>query len=283
VKTSKCRRYHPDAIVALPRKWLASGIRVSIDSGACQFSCRQTKEGEMSWLDWDEFADEYDAVFLEDPVYISLLQLALEQVEGIEGKRVLDLGCGTGNFTFQLLRKFGGATVLGVDPSEGMRELYAGRFEGNPNVSVSKGNGTAIPAADGEFDCIVTSLTLHHVPRESKGDCAIELARVLKPGGRLVYADRFCDVDGPPGDADRARDLIEKMSGWALYCLEHGAYRKALLIIESIPNDLLENGEIVVSAGSWLERLAAAGFSDLSVSDVPPARFGLKVICGKRD
>jgi SAM-dependent methyltransferase len=150
-------------------------------------------------------------------------------------------------------------------------------------VGVEDGDGTGIPAGKGEFDYVLTGLTLHHVPRDSKSECAIELARVLKPGGELVYADRFCDVDGPPGDPGRARDMIEKMSGWALYCLEHGAYKKALLIIESIPNDLLENGEIVVSAGSWLERLAATGFSNLSVSDVPPARFGLKVICGKRD
>jgi SAM-dependent methyltransferase len=236
----------------------------------------------MGWLDWDEFATEYDAVFLEDPVYIDLLRLALEQVDDADGGQVLDLGCGTGNLTFQLLRSFPGANVLGVDPSEGMRELFARRFEGNPNVGVEDGGGTGIPAGDAQFDYVLSSLTLHHVSRDEKAECAFELARVLKPGGRLVYADRFCDVDGPPGDAGRARDLIEKMSGWALYCLEHGARDKALLILESIPNDLLENGEIVITATAWLDHLATAGFTDLKVLEVPPAQFGLKVINGKQ-
>jgi hypothetical protein len=104
---------------------------------------------------------------------------------------------------------------------------------------------------------------------------------VTKTGGRLLYADRFCDVDGPVGDPGRARDLIEKMTGWALCCLDHGAREKALLILESIPNDLRENGEYVVTAGAWKEHLASAGFSDLAVIDVPPAEFGLKVLAAK--
>jgi SAM-dependent methyltransferase len=236
----------------------------------------------MSWLDWDDFARDYDAVFLEDPLYIDLLQLALQQVEGAQGKSVLDLGCGTGNLTYQLLQKYPGANVLGVDPSEGMREHFTLRFADNPNVRVEDGDGTAVPAPGGEFDYILTSLTLHHVSRKRKGDCALELARVLRPGGKLVYADRFCDIDGPSGDPGRARDIIEKMSGWALYCLEHGAYRKALLIIESIHNDLLENGEIVVTADAWLDHLDAAGFTELRVLEVNPVKFGLKVICGTR-
>jgi ubiquinone/menaquinone biosynthesis C-methylase UbiE len=236
----------------------------------------------MGWLDWDEFAKDYDAVFLEDPVYINMLEQLLERVDAAGGVRALDLGCGTGNVTFQLLRKCPGARVLGVDPSEKMRELYAGRFSGEPNVTVDAGDGTSLPAGDGELDMVITGLALHHVPRDRKAESAREIARVLKPGGRLYYADRFCDIDGPPGDAGRARDLIGKMTGWALYCLDHGAYRKMLLIIESIPNDLLENGEIVVTVDAWRGFLAAAGFTDLSVTEVPPAEFGLNVLCATR-
>jgi ubiquinone/menaquinone biosynthesis C-methylase UbiE len=236
----------------------------------------------MGWLDWDEFAKDYDAVFLEDPVYISMLELLLKQIDAADGRRVLDLGCGTGNVTFQLLRKSPGARVLGVDPSEKMRELYAARFASEPNIIVEDGDGTALPAGDGEFDMVVTGLALHHVPRDRKAESAREIVRVLKPGGRLYYADRFCDLDGPPGDTGRARDLVGKMTGWALYCLDHGAYRKMLMIIESIPNDLQENGEIVVTVDAWLDDLAAAGFTDLSVLEVPPAEFGLKVICATR-
>lgn len=236
----------------------------------------------MGWLDWDEFAEDYDGVFLQDPVYINMLEMMLEQIDNANGRRILDLGCGTGNLTFQLLRKYPNVELVGVDPSAAMRELFSGRFEGVTNVSVSDGNGTSVPARDGEFDYLLTSLTLHHVTRGEKAGCARELARALKPGGTLLYADRFCDVDGPPGDPGRARDAIEKMVGWALYCLEHGAYRKMLMIIESIPNDLLENGEYVITAGVWLEYLAGAGFVNLELLDIPPSEFGLKIIRGTR-
>ena len=234
----------------------------------------------MGWLDWDEFAKDYDGVFLKDPVYINMLEMLLERIPDANGKRILDLGCGTGNLVFQLFGRFPGAEVLGVDPSSKMRELFAGRFESLPNVTVAEGTGTSVPAGDAAFDFVLTSLTLHHVTREEKGECAVELARVLKPGGTLLYADRFVDVDGPPGDPGRARDTIEKMVGWALYCLEHGAYEKMIMIIESIPNDLLENGEYIVTAGAWLDHLEAAGFTDLELLEIPPAQYGLKIIRG---
>lgn len=243
---------------------------------------RTDERRNMGWLDWDEFAKDYDGVFLRDPVYTRMLEMVLEQVEDVQGKRVLDLGCGTGNLTYHLLRRAGGVRVLGVDPSSEMRKLFADRFAGEPDVTVAEGVSTGIPSPDAEFDYVLTSLVLHHVPREEKAACAAELARVLKPGGRLLYADRFCDIDGPAGDPGRARDVIEKMTGWALYCLDHGAREKALLILESIPNDLRENGEYVVTAGAWNEHLTRAGFSDLAVTDVPPAEFGLKVLTAKR-
>ncbi len=236
----------------------------------------------MGWLDWDDFAREYDAVFLEDPVYLNLLEEMIREVGDAASGSVLDLGCGTGNATFQLLRASPGAEVLAVDPSLRMRELSAERFKDEAGVTVEEGDGNSIPAGDGTFDVVMSSLTLHHVPRERKAGCARELARVLKPGGRLVYADRFCDVDGPPGDPGRARDMLQKLVGWALYLLDHGATRKMMMVLESIPNDLKENGEYVVTAGEWLDHLAEAGFEGTRVTGVEPVEFGLKVLSAKR-
>ena len=43
---------------------------------------RTDERRNMGWLDWDEFAKEYDGVFLGDPVYTKMLEMVLEQVEG---------------------------------------------------------------------------------------------------------------------------------------------------------------------------------------------------------
>ncbi len=235
----------------------------------------------MGWLDWDEFANDYDGVFLLDPVYINMLEMLLGQIGDANGKRILDIGCGTGNLAFQLLQRSPGSLVLGMDPSAKMRELFSSRFSGLENVAFTDGDALAIPARDSEFDFVVTSLALHHVPRETKAGCASELARVLKPGGTLLYADRFVDRDGPPGDPERARDTIRKMTGWAMYCLDNNAYEKAVMIIESIPNDLRENGEYVITSEAWLGYLRDAGFTGLELLAIPPAEYGLKVIRGE--
>ena len=78
-------------------------------------------------------------------------------------RRVLDLGCGTGNLTAVALDCLPAATVLAVDPSEGMRETCSERFAGQERVEVVDGGATEIPAADGGFDLVISSLALHHV------------------------------------------------------------------------------------------------------------------------
>lgn len=232
----------------------------------------------MGRIDWDEFAGKYDGVFLRDPAYNDLLGLVAERAGGTDCGRVLDLGCGTGNLSFLLARTCPGARFLGVDPSPKMIALFDRRFAGSDRLSSARGDALAIPAEDAAFDLVVTSLALHHVPGEERGRAAAEIRRVLRKGGSLLYADRFLDRDGPVGDAGRARDVIEKMSRWAIYCLDNGALEKSMMILESIPNDLEENGEYATTAGRWMDCLGRAGFHGMRVLEAPPAELGLKLL-----
>ena len=94
------------------------------------------------------------------------------------GQRVLDVGCGPGALTEELVRRVGASGVSAVDPSEPFVEECALR---NPGVDVRLGKAEELPFADGAFDAVVAQLVLHFV--SDPAAAASELRRVLRPGG----------------------------------------------------------------------------------------------------
>jgi ubiquinone/menaquinone biosynthesis C-methylase UbiE len=102
---------------------------------------------------------------------------------------VLDLGSGTGRFTPAFADTFGGP-VYGVEPSDGMRAA-AERSASHPNVSYLAGSASQIPLPDNSCDAILMFLVLHHV--EDQSSAATEIARVLRPGGRVLVRSTFSD------------------------------------------------------------------------------------------
>ncbi|MEX0675356.1 MAG: class I SAM-dependent methyltransferase [Gaiellaceae bacterium] len=106
--------------------------------------------------------------------------VAFEAVAEVSPRRVLEVGCGTGEFTERMARELG-AEVVAVDISGRMVELTAAR-----GIDARVGDVQALPFEDAEFDVAVANWVLYHAPDV---DMAIrELARVLRPGGRLVAA-----------------------------------------------------------------------------------------------
>ncbi|MHB8896103.1 MAG: class I SAM-dependent methyltransferase [Candidatus Geothermincolia bacterium] len=232
----------------------------------------------MERINWDERADKYDNAFSEDPVYKDTLRIIAAQVDESGSPRVLDLGCGTGAVTLQVLERVPDATVTGVDPAPRMLEVFAKRTRDRSRVEVLEGDAVSLPVPDGTYDYVVSNLALHHMPHEDKGACAREIARVLKPGGKFIYGDHFTDVEGPPRDPARCRDIIEKTVGWALYDLEHGARDSMLGLLRVLPLCLAEEGEYLETPARWRRFLDTAGFTSFSQIDVPPAHFGMKVL-----
>jgi len=101
----------------------------------------------------------------------------------------VDLGSGTGRFTPALAEAFGGL-MHGVEPADGMRDAaLAGSV--HPRVSYLAGKAEAIPRPDASADFVLMFLSYHHVA--DKPAAAREIARVLKPGGRLILRSTFKD------------------------------------------------------------------------------------------
>lgn len=99
----------------------------------------------------------------------------------------VDLGSGTGRFTGALAEAFGGP-VHGVEPSERMR-AEAERHAGHPRVRYLAGEAANMPLPDASADFLLMFLSFHHFPDQPAA--LREIARVVKPGGRVFLRSTF--------------------------------------------------------------------------------------------
>ncbi|HXW31736.1 MAG TPA: class I SAM-dependent methyltransferase [Acidimicrobiales bacterium] len=111
-----------------------------------------------------------------------------EALAGIDlGPEVVEIGPGPGLTTDVLRRLADHLTAVEFDPE--LAEALAKRLSGT-NVTVLRGDATALELRDGRFSGAACFHMLHHVPTgEAQDRIFSELARVLQPGGRLVAAD----------------------------------------------------------------------------------------------
>lgn len=110
-------------------------------------------------------------------------------------RKILDLGCGTGDLTMNIARLAGeGAKITGLDYSLPMLELArrkATRAGLDDKVEFVHGEATKIPFTDGHFDCVGISFAFRNLTYKNP-QCLPHLAevkRVLKPGGRYVIVE----------------------------------------------------------------------------------------------
>jgi ubiquinone/menaquinone biosynthesis C-methylase UbiE len=112
-------------------------------------------------------------------------EFALEAVTAAAPGRVLEVGGGEGELAERIISELG-AEVVGIDQSPRMVEIQRSR-----GIDARVGDVQDLPFADDEFDVALAAWMLYHVPDLDRG--LAELARVLKPDGRLVAVTNALD------------------------------------------------------------------------------------------
>ncbi len=127
-------------------------------------------------MSFDVSADAYDRFMGR---YSVLLSPQLADVAGITGgQRVLDVGCGPGALTAELVARVGPGAVSAVDPSESFVAAARAR---NPEVDVRQAPAEQLPFPDRSFDASLAQLVVHFMSSPSAG--LAEMRRVTRPGG----------------------------------------------------------------------------------------------------
>jgi len=181
---------------------------------------------------FDVAADAYDSFMGR---YSVLLSSQLADIAGVRsGQRALDVGCGPGALTAELVERLGPSAVAAVDPSESFVAAAAAR---NPGVDVRNASAESLPFPDRTFDAALAQLVVHFMRDPIAG--LAEMARVTRPGG--VVAACVWDYGG---GQDPLRDF------WA-------AAR------ELDPQVADESGLAGVVEGHLAELSAAAGLRDI--------------------
>lgn len=178
-----------------------------------------------------------------------------------EHPRVLDVATGTGDLAIEIARACPGATVIGLDPSAGMLGVARKKIEKrglSDRIQLVVGDAQALPQKNCEVDAATIAFGIRNVP--DRGKALRELARVVRPGGRIAVLELGEPRKGFFAAAARlhTHHLVPRIGGWLSGSRE---YRYLQASVAAFP-----------PAEQFAELMRASG---LAVLEVVPLTFGV--------
>jgi ubiquinone/menaquinone biosynthesis C-methylase UbiE len=132
---------------------------------------------------YKKIAKKYDR-FVEPSIGV-LRRIGMKMYTPKEGMNVLDVGCGTG--TNLMLYHESGCNLFGIDLSPAMVNVAQKKLGDHAEIHV--GDAAKMPYSDSFFDLVTGLFTLHEMPYEIRPSVISEMARVVKPDGRILLID----------------------------------------------------------------------------------------------
>ncbi|MDF2648194.1 MAG: methyltransferase [Paenibacillus sp.] len=141
---------------------------------------------------FNEIAERYDSQRRKlIPCFDDFYQTATSLVQVYhESPRILDLGAGTGLFSSYVLSKHPNAKITLIDLSQSMLDIAKRRFgETQPYMTYIAEDYSTFETSE-PFDCVISSLSIHHLEDQDKHALYERIFKLLKPGGVFVNADQ---------------------------------------------------------------------------------------------
>jgi ubiquinone/menaquinone biosynthesis C-methylase UbiE len=129
-------------------------------------------------------------------IFHSLYRRYAESIELKGDEAILDFGCGSGGIAENLVRRVPNGSVTCIDISPPMLAIASRRLRRYPNARCIVGRMEAIDLSAASFDVVVIHNALHDIPEPERSATVAEVARLLRPGGRLHFREPTDDKHG---------------------------------------------------------------------------------------
>ncbi len=142
---------------------------------------------------FEKEAAVFDTLFFKVmPRYEEMMQALIDALpfRSKDKIKILDLGCGTGNLSQKLLLAYPNARISCVDMAENMLKMAKAKLKGSRNVLFWQGDVRDLSCRE-KYDCIVSSMVLHHVEGREKPRLYRKLRNCLPKGGVFLCVDIF--------------------------------------------------------------------------------------------
>jgi ubiquinone/menaquinone biosynthesis C-methylase UbiE len=222
----------------------------------------------MQPVNYNEISKVYDDVREGD---ILLINQFLQELPPEDSLTVLDIGCGTGNYTdlFQKVTQTKHYQIHGIEPSEGM--IRKAR-EKNSQIVFKQAAAEVIPFEDNFFDFVYMTDVIHHIPDIRR--MFSEIQRILKPQGKVcIFTQSHRQIEKRPiaqffpgtvrVDKERYPDIDEVI---AAAQFGHLRYLKQETLFEGEPIEL---------GADYLELIRKKGYSMLHLLTEQEYQTGL--------
>lgn len=141
---------------------------------------------------YDQLSSSYSELISKCvPRYHEMLDnMFLYLPEDFKPKRILDLGCGTGNLTQKITEHFPEAEIDALDLSEDILTESRKRFSKIPNIRYIQANFKNMHLPPGSYDLVMSSIAIHHIEDPYKIKLYKEVYQALSKNGLFIFADQ---------------------------------------------------------------------------------------------